>query len=257
MTPSADRVAAASAAWTWWPDDARVVETDEYLLVRFPDWFHSPLELLRLRPRRPVAAVLDEVLARAAGLDADRIAVWVLLDPPDGLEPLLRERGGEVEECVDVLAVDLGAGAPSLDVPDDVTLRWADELDTLRAFGEVSAAVFGGTVPPPERLETVLRETRDDDGGSGQCLATLDGRAVGAGGLKIVDGVARLWGGAVLPDARGRGVYRAVLVERLRRAADHGATLGLVKGRVETSGPILRRAGFTAYGQERTYVLPL
>ena len=32
--------------------------------------------------------------------------------------------------------------------------------------------------------------------------------------------------------------------------------LALVKGRVETSGPILRRAGFTAYGDERCYRWP-
>jgi GNAT superfamily N-acetyltransferase len=68
---------------------------------------------------------------------------------------------------------------------------------------------------------------------------------------------ARLWGGGVVPEARGRGAYRAVLDARLRYAVDHGATLALVKGRVETSGPILRRAGFAAYGQERAYLLSL
>jgi hypothetical protein len=41
---------------------------------------------------------------------------------------------------------------------------------------------------------------------------------------------------------------------RLAIARSHGARLALVKGRVETSGPILRRAGFTAYGQERSYL---
>ncbi len=30
-------------------------------------------------------------------------------------------------------------------------------------------------------------------------------------------------------------------------------TMALVKGRVQTSGPILRRAGFGVYGQERSY----
>ena len=33
--------------------------------------------------------------------------------------------------------------------------------------------------------------------------------------------------------------------------------MALVKGRVETSGPILRRAGFGVYGQERAYRMPL
>jgi hypothetical protein len=61
----------------------------------------------------------------------------------------------------------------------------------------------------------------------------------------------------VIPEARGRGAYRAVLDARLRYAVDHAATMALVKGRVATSGPVLRRAGFMAYGQERSYRLTL
>ncbi len=52
-----------------------------------------------------------------------------------------------------------------------------------------------------------------------------------------------------------RGAYRAVLAERLHRAPDQGATLALVKGRVATSAPILKRAGFSPYGEERCYRL--
>jgi hypothetical protein len=37
----------------------------------------------------------------------------------------------------------------------------------------------------------------------------------------------------------------------------HGATTALVKGKVDTSGPILRRAGFAAFGQEPVYGIPL
>jgi len=48
-----------------------------------------------------------------------------------------------------------------------------------------------------------------------------------------------------------------VLAERLRLARAHGATIALVKGRVETSGPILLRAGFAEYDEERCYWLPL
>ena len=48
-----------------------------------------------------------------------------------------------------------------------------------------------------------------------------------------------------------------MLDARLRHAVSLGARMALVKGRVETSGPILRRVGFTAYGQERCYVLPV
>ncbi len=41
------------------------------------------------------------------------------------------------------------------------------------------------------------------------------------------------------------------------RARDHGATLALVKGRMVTSAPVLLRAGFTDFGEERCYWLPL
>jgi hypothetical protein len=33
--------------------------------------------------------------------------------------------------------------------------------------------------------------------------------------------------------------------------------MALVKGRIETSGPILRQAGFTPHGQEVIYQIPL
>ena len=50
---------------------------------------------------------------------------------------------------------------------------------------------------------------------------------------------------------------RAVLAARLSYAVAHGATMALVKGRIDTSGPILRRAGFIAYGREPAYDVPL
>jgi GNAT superfamily N-acetyltransferase len=67
--------------------------------------------------------------------------------------------------------------------------------------------------------------------------------------------VARLWGGATMPHARRRGVYAAVLAERLHVAVEWGATLALVKGRIDTSAPILRRFGFRPHGREVTWEL--
>ena len=57
--------------------------------------------------------------------------------------------------------------------------------------------------------------------------------------------------------ARGQGVDRALLDARIRFGIVHGATMALVKGRVQTSGRILRRAGFERYGEERGYLVPL
>ena len=74
----------------------------------------------------------------------------------------------------------------------------------------------------------------------------------------MVDGgVCRLWGGGTHRSLRGRGAYRAVLAARLTAAHAAGATLALTHGVVDTSSPILRRIGFTRYGEERTLVLDL
>ncbi|HEV3382827.1 MAG TPA: GNAT family N-acetyltransferase [Trebonia sp.] len=143
----------------------------------------------------------------------------VRLDSPWGVRELLVARGAAVEETLDVLALSLTGGASAL---------------AAQALAAQALAAPGGTV-----------------------VAYSDGVPVGSGGVTMADGVARLWGGGVVPSARGRGVYRAVLAARLEYATAHGATMALVKGRVETSGPILRRAGFAAYGQELIYKVPL
>jgi GNAT superfamily N-acetyltransferase len=80
---------------------------------------------------------------------------------------------------------------------------------------------------------------------------------VSVGGCALTGKVALLWGAITLPASRGHGSYRAVLTERLRLAREHGATLAIAKGRTLASGPILLRAGFTDYGEERCFWLPL
>jgi ribosomal protein S18 acetylase RimI-like enzyme len=59
-----------------------------------------------------------------------------------------------------------------------------------------------------------------------------------------------LWGAAVVPAFRGRGIYRALVRARLAHAAARGATLALVHAE-PTSSPVLQRLGFGVYGQQR------
>lgn len=262
MTP--EDVAAACAAWTWVPETATTVETDELLLVRFPAWFTQPLALLRCDPQRPVAEVVDDVLERARAFDVDDLLWWIRLGSPEGLEQRVVDHGGVVDETVDVFALDLAAGTArdpesSLDVPSGIEVRWSTDVATERDSQLVQTTVFEDEMPPDEELEAAARTAATTvPAGQGGCLvAYVEGRPVGAAGLAVGDHVARLWGGSVLEEARGRGVYRALLAARLAYAREHGLTMALVKGRVETSGPILRRAGFSVFGQERSYVVPL
>lgn len=256
--PDEQRVVAAARAWIYVPDDARTLETDEYLLIRYADWFAPPLEVVRFAPTRPVDVVLDEAFERARELEAPTADVWVGLAAPPGLEDRLQALGGEREETVDVPALDLAGRRPEVS-EDTVEMRWQTDMATTRDNHEINMRVFGGQMPSDERLAQIAAKGAESVrvGRAGTLVAYVDGNPVGSAGVQIVDGVARLYAGAVLEEYRGRGIYRALLGWRLRFAVDNGATLALVKGRVETSGPILRRAGFAPFGQERSYRLAL
>jgi GNAT superfamily N-acetyltransferase len=263
MSLSAGSVVEASIAWSWIPDNATTAETDEYLLVRFPDYFNHQLELTAFRPAGAgvagVEAAVAAVLDRARQFGVPDLYWMVRLDSPPGVAELLGPRA-TLEVRLDVLALDLRQGAPQLPAPARaVDVRWVTDLATGRDGSQVGADVFGGSMPPPDRLAENAKANSATfaAGEGGIAVAYVDGHPAGSGGVSIVDGVARLWGGAVVESARGQGVYRALLAARLAYAVAHGATMALVKGRVETSGPILRRAGFAVYGQELIYRVPL
>jgi len=77
----------------------------------------------------------------------------------------------------------------------------------------------------------------------GQWLAYLDGKPVSWGGAVAGPRGLYLSGGATLPEARGKGLYRALVRARWDYAVERG-TPGLVVGAQETSRPILERVGF-------------
>jgi GNAT superfamily N-acetyltransferase len=256
MTP--EQVRAAAAAWVWIPDTATTVETDDFLLVRFPDYFEHPLELVRFTPTGDLEPLVDEALARARELETPRLWWWVRGGEHPGLEDLLVACGGELDETLDVLALDLTTATPA-PARAGLELRWQTDLETVRDAHVVATEVFGGSMPPEDQLHALAERGVEDlaAGLGGTVLAYVDGTPVGTGGLTMADGVARLWGGGVRAPYRRQGVYAALLAARLAYAREQAAHLALVKGRVETSGPILQRAGFAAYGRERSYRLPL
>ncbi len=126
----------------------------------------------------------------------------------------------------------------------------AADRDGYETFGRVNAGGWEGTGPTAADLDRWAVEAAD---GHVRVVGAVEGVPCTTGGMTLVDDVARLWAGVTLPEFRGRGGYRAVLAERLRVARERGATMGLVKGRVETSAPILRRLGFDVFDDERAY----
>ncbi|MFJ1754915.1 GNAT family N-acetyltransferase [Kitasatospora sp. NPDC088134] len=260
MSLSTAEVAAAGDAWVWSPPDAEVVATDGYTLVRLPDYYEFDLSVVSFTPAGPLGPAVDALLERARTFDLPILDWQVLIGAPAGLAAELAARGGRVKLELEVLAADLTGGAPALRPPElDVTTRWATDPETFRDAAVLQQSAFGGELPPADRFEAAAARNRASipAGRGGTLVAYLDGAPVGSVGIELVDGVARLTGGVVAERWRGHGVYRALVGARLAYAAAHGARMALVKANPATSGPILRKVGFTPFGIEPVYAVPL
>jgi hypothetical protein len=259
------RVLDAAAASQWRPDGSVEVLADGYRLIRYPDWALDPslpaAQVTRSRAgsmARPAAEVIDEVTARVRRWGLPGVAWWVSdATRPADTEARLRELGGKRIDAVQILARDLDGDVPDLAVPADVSVELVDDERAFRTASTVTVCGWGRKEPTGAALARDLAETIGDleSWSSFRVLASVRGQPASVGGCTLRGEVAHLWGAVTLREYRHRGGYRAVLAERLRLARAHGAALALVKGRVETSGPILLRAGFRVYGEERCYWL--
>jgi len=258
------RVLDAATAMEWRPDGAVEVLTGDYRLIRYPDWALDPsfsaAQVTRSRTGRPARDIIDEVAGRVRRWGLRGVAWWVSSGtlPPD-TEETLRARGGRQIDAVQILARDLGGGLPELNVPGDVTVELVSDEPTFRAASMITVRGWGRRQPTEAALAREFTEAIGDlaTWSSFRVLARVGAEPVSVGGCNLNGDVAQLWGAVTLREYRRRGSYRAVLAERLRLAREHGAGLVLVKGRVETSGPILLRAGFASYDEERCYWLPV
>jgi len=252
-----DEIMRASAAWVWFPRGSEH-EKGEMLLVRHPERFGGGVKASQVSSTRSAAQVLDYAIERMRAWGENELTFWTNpTDSPD-LEDELRRRGATHFDTVAVLARPIDG--PPIEVPDTVTVESIRTLEQIREMDAINVAVWEHQRPLSEQG---LSEELEENAAAwaaregGRALARLDGAAVSTGGCTVSDGFVRLWGAATLPAARGRGAYRAVLAERLRIGASMGATTALVKGRISTSAPILARAGFTHFGDERGYTLTI
>jgi len=247
----------AFADWMWVPDGTEVHELHGATLLVRPAYLSHRAFAVGAPPPGEEDQALEEALEVVARHDLPQLH-WALAERPENeaLAGLLEARGATPFETLDRLVwepTDLPA------VPSDATVLPVLDEDAARALSRVDEVVFEDLPIDDERLSEVVGEcvAEHSTRRGARFVAWLDGEGVGNGGLTMAGEVARLWGGATLPHARRRGVYAAVLAERLRVAVDWGATLALVKGRIETSAPILRRFGFEPHGREVTWELRL
>lgn len=247
-------IARASAAWVWFPRDSEE-EKSELQLVRYPARFGGGVRGSQVASDLDAASVLDRALARTREWGEERLIFWTNASDRPDLEDELRRRGAVHEDTVTVFARPI-PGDP-ITVPEEIRTAVVRTLDHVRDVDAINAPVWDQNPLDGAGLRAELAEIEADaaSGTGFRVLARVDGQPASTGGCTIVGGFLRLWGAATLPVFRGRGAYRAVLAERLRLGAAFGARTALVKGRVETSAPILARCGFTPFGEDRCYAL--
>jgi GNAT superfamily N-acetyltransferase len=251
---SDDEILRASAAWVWFPRGSEQ-ENTELQLVRYPARFGGGVRASQVRSASDAAAVVDHAIERTRAWGETRLTFWTNPSDRPDLEEEFQSRGAVHDDTVTVFARPIPGD--SIETPADATVEVVRTLEQVRDVDLVNVPVWEQQPLDDDGLQQELAEVTESlEAGEGfRVLARLDGRPVSTGGCTVVDGFLRLWGAATLAEYRGRGAYRAVLAERLRVGAEFGATTALVKGRVSTSAPILARAGFTQYGDERSYVL--
>jgi len=261
---TAQRVLDAAAAMEFVPEGAVEVRTDDYRLVRHPDWaLGSTVGAAQVswsRTRRPLDDVIDEVAARVRGWGLPGVAWWVSpASQPAGTEEALRARGAGLIDAMQVLARELGGDLPPPPEQAGVAVELVRDERTFRAASAVSVQGWGSVEPDEAEIARQLKEALEDlaSWSAFRVVAFADNDPVSTGACTLTGEVALLWGAITLPASRGLGSYRAVLGERLRLAREHGATLAMAKGRALPSGPILLRAGFADYGEERCFWLSI
>src|SRR5262249_46975641 len=124
---------------------------------------------------------------------------------------------------------------------DGVDVHKVASFDEHRAAAELTWRSFGFTEEQQAQLRLKLR-ARDDHyrhvDPTSRFVAVIDGTVVGSGSSAYLPGCVYLVGGNVGEDARGRGVYRALVRARWDEAVDRG-TPALVVQAGQMSRPIL------------------
>ena len=168
---------------------------------------------------------------------------------PADLLAQLPELGVVVDEEEPVLT---GMTATSPPPPTEgVEVRRVETLEDYLAALEVDWEVW--QTPEAERaerrvLEAERFEPMQSSGVVHHFSAFLDGKRVGFGRAIDTETAVALFGGSVLPEARGNGVYRALVRARWDHAARRG-TPTLVVQAGTMSAPVLAGLGFEPHGQ--------
>ncbi|GAB3491630.1 GNAT family N-acetyltransferase [Flexivirga sp.] len=178
-------------------------------------------------------------------------------DRVPALPALLQKHGLVADEVESVMIGEATSIAADVPVPAGVSLRSITSRDDVTAMVTMQASVFEDDPETiTERVDSTLRKLHEADAdGVELWVAEVDGDVVSAGRIEPVPGTdfAGIWGGATLPQWRGRGIYRALTAKRAQAALRVGKSL-INSDSTEFSRPILERYGFRRVTTTTPYI---
>ncbi|MFC7488689.1 GNAT family N-acetyltransferase [Knoellia sp. CPCC 206453] len=226
------------------------------LISRYPPEPERAFVVHWTRSDRDAEDLFGELTAYLREFGA-RSAEWWFRDDstPEGLEELVLAVGATTIEDQVCVARAVDEGLP--EIAPGVRVTVVDDAGGLDAMVDIGVEVFASPVPPDrdELLAEVLEELARAQGA--WVIGWLDGDPVGRARVGFESNVAPLVGAAVLPHARRRGVYAAMLAARLDLAAMARCHTAVTKARRTQSLPVLLREGFVPIGHERAHLLTI
>lgn len=194
-------------------------------------------------------AVIAEQAQMGAGFE------WKLYghDRPADLADRLRTAGFEAEEPETLMVAAVSELRLQPRLPGGVRVEEVTDPAGVELMVDVSERAFGASIPwlRARLLAQVGSPTT-------QMLVAMAGdEPVSAARMDLHPGTAfaSLWGGGTLEQWRGRGIYRALVAHRARRAAEKGFDYLQVDA-TDQSRPILERLGVGALTTTTPFVLP-
>ena len=170
-------------------------------------------------------------------------------EPPD-LLPQLQNRGFNIGAEESLMILDLQELSSDLLAPnpEGITIRAVVDDEGIGHFLSLEAAIWGAQADTSRAfLRTTLKHRFQ---GHRAFIAYSREKPIGFARVSVSQGshFAGLWGGSVLPEFRGRGIYRALLAARIQHAKGFDSVRYCRVDALPSSRPILERYGFARVG---------
>jgi GNAT superfamily N-acetyltransferase len=202
-----------------------------------------------------VAATVEAARAVARKRGKSVLAWWITSEHDD-LVGALEEAGLVNADTPGFEAIENGmalTGPPTGRPADHVRIGVVEEWTEYAAVGDVNRAVFGFPEVPEKELRRRYAEYVAALDLGTTLFAAIDDRIVGGAYAAFGAAGINLFGAAVLPEARGQGIYRSLVLARWDLAVERGTpALTVQAGRM--SRPICERMGFAFVEAVRVFI---